>query len=109
MGKFYGKIGYAEQVETTPGVWQEKIVERNYYGDVVRDLVRSKVSENLNDNLIVENRFSIVADPYAYELFFNMRYVVWMGAKWKISAVEVQRPRLILTIGGLYNEQGTSA
>ena len=106
MGKFYGKIAYAKQVETAKGVWRDSIEERNYFGDVIKNV--SKVqnsSENLNDNLNVDNKISILADPFAYQFFSRMRYVVWLGSKWKIVSVDVQRPRLILTIGGIYNEQ----
>lgn len=103
MAKFYGVIGYAEMVETRPGVWTEQIVERNYYGDLIRNTRRLQSADKLNDDINVANEISIVADPYANENFYSMRYVEFMGAKWKISNVEVKHPRLILTIGGLYN------
>jgi hypothetical protein len=109
MGKFYGKIGYAETIETTPGVWQESITERSYFGDVLRDTSKMREGKNLNDDLTIDNRLSVVADPYAYQKFHSMRYVEWMGALWKITNIEVQRPRLILTIGGVYNEQTPGA
>jgi hypothetical protein len=107
MAKFYGEIGYAETVETVPGVWKEQITKRRYFGDVLRNVGKVRDGENLNDDLVLDNRLSIVADPFAYEKFHSMRYVEWMGALWKITSVEVQRPRLILTIGGVYNEQTT--
>nr|DAJ42767.1 MAG TPA: hypothetical protein [Caudoviricetes sp.] len=103
MAKFYGAIGYAETVETTPGVWEEQIVERYYYGDLIRNTRRLQSADQLNDNINVANEISIVADPYARDNFHWMRYVEFQGAEWKISNVEVQYPRLILTIGGLYN------
>lgn len=103
MAKFYGDIGYASTVETVPGVWDDVITKRNYYGDVIKNTSRMQSGENLNDNLSVNNTISIVADQYAFENFQNMRYVKWMGALWKITNVDVQRPRLILTIGGVYN------
>ena len=103
MAKFYGSIGYAETVETKPGVWTEQITERKYYGDITRNSRRLQTSGQLNDDINVSNEISIVADPFANQNFHLMRYVEFMGAKWKISNVEVQYPRLILTIGGLYN------
>lgn len=103
MAKFYGVIGYADTVETKPGVWTEQIVERNYYGDLIRNTRRLQSADKLNDDINVANEISIVADPYANENFYAMRYIEFMGAKWKISNVEVKYPRLILTIGGLYN------
>lgn len=103
MAKFYGPVGYAETQETAPGVWTEVISERAYRGDIIRNTRRLDGSEYLNDNVSVQNQISIVADAYAYEHFFDIRYVRWMGADWKVSSVEVQRPRLILTLGGVYN------
>ena len=102
MSKFYGAIGYAETVETSPGVWEEKIIERMYYGDVTRNTRQLQSSEHLNDDINISNEISIIADPYADNHFHAMRYVEFSGARWKVSRVEVQRPRLKLTLGGLY-------
>ena len=103
MSKWYGAIGYAETVETAPGVWMEKITERDYYGEVNRNTRKLQSTEYLNDSINVSNEISIVADPYANDHFYSMRYLVFQGAKWKIINVEVKPPRLILSIGGLYN------
>lgn len=103
MAKYYGKIGYAETAETTPGVWTEQIVERNYYGDLTRNTRRLQTADKVNDDINISNELSIIADPYAINNFHSMRYAEFMGAKWKITNVEVQRPRLILTLGGVYN------
>ena len=103
MGKFYGSIGYDETLETAPGVWGEVITERNYSGDINKISRRTQAGESINDNLTINNEFSIVADPYAYQNFHAIRYIKWMGAAWKITNIEVQRPRLILSIGGVYN------
>lgn len=103
MNKFFGAIGYAETQETEAGVWEEVIVERNYYGDVRRWARRLVSSSEINDSIDVNNELSIIADPYAYSNFSNIRYVVWMDNKWKVSNVTVEYPRLTLSIGGLYN------
>lgn len=103
MAKFYGPIGYAVTEETAPGVWEEQITERMYYGELTRNTRRLQSGEQLNDNINVANEISILADPFAYENFHQMRYVGFMGAKWKISNVEVQYPRLLLSLGGVYN------
>jgi len=105
MAKWYGVIGYAKTVETKPGVWKEQITERTYYGDLVRNTRNLQTADQLNDNINVANEISIISDPFANQNFHSMRYVEFMGAKWKITNVEVQYPRLILTIGGVYNVQ----
>ena len=105
MAKFYGKIGYANTVETKPGVYEEQIVERSYYGDLIRNTRRLQSADQVNADINISNEISIVADPYATNNFHTMRYAVFMGTKWKISNVEVSYPRLILTLGGVYNEQ----
>lgn len=103
MSKWYGKIGYAENVEYEPGNWEEEITERPYYGDTYRNTRLLQNSDGVNDNINIANQISIVADPYANQNFHKMRYVEFMGTKWKITNIEVQYPRLILTIGGQYN------
>lgn len=103
MAKFYGKIGYADSVETAPGVWEDVIEEYSYFGDVLRNARRYDASDKVNDNLSVTNSISIVADAYAHEHFYKMKYVFWSGTRWEISEVEVQPPRLVLRLGGIYN------
>lgn len=103
MAKWFGKIGYAETTETKPGVWKEQITEREYFGDLLRNSRRLQSTSTLNDNVIIANEISILADPFAYENFCAMRYATFMDTKWEISNVEVQYPRLILTLGDVYN------
>lgn len=103
MAKWYGKIGYAETVEVEPGIFIERIEERSYYGDLIRNTRSLQNSGSVNDNVNISNQLSIVSDPYAYEHFHAIRYVELMDTKWKVSNVDVAYPRLTLTIGGLYN------
>lgn len=106
MAKFFGVIGFNEgTVETNPGVWEQQVVERQYYGDLIRNSRRLQSTDQLNDDINISNEISIVADPYANANFHSMRYVEFMGAKWKITNVEVQYPRLKLALGGVWNEQ----
>lgn len=103
MAKFYGIIGYEITKETEPGIYEEHIVENTYFGDVIRNTRRLQESNKVNDNITISNQISIIADPFANNNFHAMRYIEYMGSKWKITEVEVQYPRLILTIGGVYN------
>jgi len=103
MAKFYGEIGYAESSETSPGVWENTITERLYSGDVIRSTKRWQNGDKVNDDLTINNEISIVADPFAYNNFQTMKYVKWMGVSWEVSSIEVLRPRIRLTLGGVYN------
>lgn len=103
MAKFYDVIGYGEAVETVPGVYEDRIVEKYVYGDVIRNTRRMQSGENLNNNLTVGNSISIVADAYAWKHFHNIRYIKWAGALWTVSDVEEVRPRLILRLKEVYN------
>lgn len=105
MAKFYGEIGYGESVETKPGVWTDVITEHHYYGDVLRNARGLESGDKVNNDLTVSNSISIIADAYANNHFFAMRYIKWAGAYWTVSDVEVKSPRLILRLGGLYNGQ----
>lgn len=101
--KWYGVIGFGETVETKPGVWEDKITQRTYFGDVTRNTRILQSGGQVNDNINVSNLISVVADPYANQNFHSIRYIEFMGTKWKVSSVDVQYPRLILTVGGVYN------
>lgn len=107
MAKWYGIIGYAESKETKPGVWTEHITERFYAGDIVRNTRRLQSDDQLVDNISISNALSIVSDPYANQNFHSMRYAKFMGTAWKITNVEVQSPRLLLTLGGEYYVEQT--
>lgn len=107
MAKFYGSIGYAETEETAPGVWEEVITERQYYGDILRRSSRHEQGTSLNDNINLNVQISIVADPFAYNHFSTIRYVEVYGKLWKVKEVEPQFPRLILTIGDVYNGEAS--
>jgi hypothetical protein len=104
MARFCGVIGYGDSVETTPGVWVDQITEYSYFGDVIRNSrYLQETIENLNDDLKVQNSISIVADQYANEHFFAIRYVEWAGTLWTVDSVEAQPPRLLLRLGKVYN------
>ena len=105
MAKFYGEIGYGESAETGTGtgVWEDTITEYMYYGDVVRNTRKLQDGQSVNNDLSVNNSISIVADAYANEHFFAIRYIKWAGTLWTVSEVEVQSPRLLLRLGGVYN------
>ena len=104
MAKWHGKVGYIESKETSPGVWTPTFTERNYYGDILRNTSRwTPSSDGTNDDLNVNVQISIVADPFAYQNFHNIKYVEFMGVNWSVTSVDPQRPRINLTIGGVYN------
>ena len=103
MAKSRGQIGFAKSVEDPPGVWKEKLSKKYYYIEEVRSARRLQTIDQVNDNVVLNNTFSIVADPFASKNFHSIRTIKWKGTVWKVTNVEVQYPRLILTIGGVYN------
>ncbi len=105
MARFRGEVGYGEAVETPPdsGVWKDVITEVIYTGDVIRNTRKLESGESLNNDISVGNSISIVADDYANIHFFKIKYVRWSGVNWIVTSVEVQSPRLILSLGGVYN------
>lgn len=103
MAKWSGKIGFAITIEEEPGYYEEQIIEKLYYGDIIRNNRKLQNSGDINDSINISNRIIMVSDPYANQNIYAIRYAEFMGTKWKVSDVEVQFPRLILTLGGLYN------
>lgn len=104
MAKYYGKIGFAKLVEKEGSITEEQIVEKTYYGDVIRHGMSYNPSgEKLLDDIRLTDEISIVADHFAMENSYLMRYVTYLGAKWKIASFSVAYPRIIITFGGVYN------
>lgn len=106
MPKFYDAVGYAESREGTgdrEGIMEDVVIERRYFGDVLRNTRKWESGSDILDNFRVNNQISVMADDYAYEHFYAIKYVKWMGTYWTVTNIEVQRPRLLLTIGGVYN------
>lgn len=103
MAKFFGEVGYAQSVEVRPGVWKDVITERKYYGDEVRPTRRLDEVEKVNFDISTNTSLSIMADAYANEHFFAIRYVKWAGVYWTVTSVDPMRPRLLLRLGGVYN------
>lgn len=103
MAKYYGTIGYCITEETRPGVWNPTIIERKYYGDTIKISSQISQGDSINGNITVNTQISIVADAFANENFSNMRYIEYMGALWKTTSVSVERPRLVISLGGLYD------
>lgn len=105
MGKYYGKIGYGVTKETSPGVWTKEITERSVYGEMYKNTRRFDTTEHLNDSLSLSNKISFLADPYARQNFHLIVYASYMGTLWKVVSVEEEYPRLVLTLGGVYNDE----
>ena len=104
MAKFYGNVGYIVMVQTAPGIFEEQEIVREYYGDEETVGSRWESGEKINDDFSINNQISVVADGFAYENFSQLRWVEWLGTKWKVSTIRVERPRLILSLGGVYND-----
>lgn len=107
MAKWAGVVGFRDERESQsePGVWVKEITEKHYYGDVIKNFSSLGNESEINPGLKVGNNISLISDPYARENFHKIIYITFMGIKWKAASVEVQYPRLIITLGGLYNEE----
>lgn len=103
MAKWHGVIGFCNTTETLSGIWVMEPTERYYFGDVLSRYIKTENGEGLNDNITINNKISVVADSFARNNIGYMKYVSWSGSLWEINSIEVQYPRLILTVGGLYN------
>ena len=106
--KFYDKVGFAVTEETDPvehpGMWEDTIIEKYYVGELVRNIDSNWLTnQQINDDIKISQKISIVADPFAEQNFHAIKYIWFGGTRWKVTTVEVNRPRLILTTGGLYN------
>lgn len=103
--KWYGKVGFEETVESAPGVYEHNYIEREYFGDVMSLSSRWQTTENVNDDLKINMKISIIADTFLYEQFPFIKYIEFSGHKWSVTEITPNRPRIDLVLGGLYNGQ----
>ena len=103
MSKFFGTIGFSICEETKPGVWKDSIVEKQYYGDVIKSIRNNQNSDKVNDDITISNEISIISDLFANKNYSSIRYVELNGTRWKVNQINIQYPRLVLSVGGLYN------
>ena len=104
--RYYGNVGYETSVEVADSVWEPRIVEATYYGDVIRNNTRRDSSDRINDEITVNNRISLVVKPDALSTFQTIKYVEWLGCRWNVKSIEVQFPRVLIEIGGVYTGPG---
>ena len=105
MSKWCGTIGFAVPVEYERGSWENQIIERaSYMGDIISNNWKRQTGQGVNDDINLSNQISIVADPYALSHISDIIYITHRDTKWKVTNVDdTQYPRLILTVGGVYN------
>lgn len=101
--RFHGVVGYGISTNRGNGVWTDDITERTYMGTVLSATRNLEASDKVNDDIRLQNRFSIMADAFALEHFLDMKYIAWQGKLWKVASAEAERPRIVITAGGVYN------
>ena len=102
--RYYDEIGFFKSDETRPGVYENEIASKKYYGDLITNYKRVQTSDQINDGIYISTKISILADMFAQENFHHIVYAKLMGVKWKVTEVEPASPRLILTLGDEYIE-----
>lgn len=102
--RYCGNIGYLIHVREKYEEYDTWVI-RKYKGDVLSTNKYLQQGYSINDSLVVNNRISIVADPYAYDTWDRIRYAEYMGKKLKVTSIDkdLSNKRLILTLGGVYN------
>jgi hypothetical protein len=104
MARFFGEVGYGESVEQAPGVYDDVITERTYQGDVIRNTYRVEGGgDQVNQDISLSHSIAIVADEHAIKHSMDIKYVRLEGVLWSVTSVEVRAPRLILSLGSVYN------
>lgn len=109
--KFHGKIGFINPdsyTEKKPGVYKPEVIEKSYFGEVLRHNRRNQDSGHQNDNVTLSNQISILSDMYLQENWGMIAYILWNNVRWKVSRIEVNYPRIILDLGEVYNGEKPS-
>lgn len=103
MAKYAGLVGYVTDEENPPGVWSANTTVREMRGDVLRAAFVPQGTDRVNKNITLQHRISVVGDAYSFENFYAIRWLEFMGKKWEVTMAETASPRIILTLGGIYN------
>lgn len=103
MSKFTGLVGYVTQGETAPGVWSPVDNPKKMKGDVLRQSSSSQNDNKVNSDISLNHRVSLLGDSYAFTNYYAIKWIELNGRKWEVASVELQRPRIIVTVGGLWN------
>lgn len=103
MSKFSGLVGYVTQLETSPGVWSSVENSNMMKGDVIRQSSNSQNGDKVNSDVTLSHRVSLLGDAHSFNNYYNIRWVEVDGRKWQVASVEIQRPRIIVTLGGVWN------
>lgn len=103
MAKFAGSVGYVTETETNPGVWTSTESIRSMRGDILRTASTTQGTDQINKDPVLQHRISLLGDAYAFANFYNIRWIMFKGVKWDVTLIEVNRPRIVVTLGGRYN------
>lgn len=103
--KWFGEIGYFVESNNVDGIVTDSFITQQYYGDIIKDY-KTNTSENaVNEDFELSNRISVVADPYLISHFHKIAWISFMETKFKVRSVELQYPRLIVSLGGVFREE----
>lgn len=103
MAKYAGLVGYATDVQSSPGVWSQVIAPKRMRGDIIRQSSSNQNDDKVNSDVALVHRVSLVGDAFAFDNYFKIKWVTLYGQKWEVTTIEVQRPRLIVSLGGIWN------
>lgn len=109
MSKFTGLVGFITQEESIPGVWSPIENSKKMRGDLISSSATngngSRIADSgkVNDDVSLNHRVSLLGDYYTFNNYLNIKWIQIGGRKLEVSSIELQRPRVILTVGGLWN------
>lgn len=103
MTKYAGLVGYVVQEQTAPSVWTPVETPKRMKGDIIRQSASTQNDDKVNSDITLNHRVSLIGDAYAFSSYFNIRWIEIDGHKWEVTNVEVQRPRIIVSLGGPWN------
>lgn len=69
----------------------------------LRNVQASWSQQSMNDTVRARHVLSVVTPEKSTIDFNAVVYVVWFNQKWTVTSIQYKRPRVELTLGGLYN------
>lgn len=102
--KYVGNIGFlSSNTEVTGGIATQPIISKRYFGEIITTSSRLQTQDKINPDVTINNSIAILLDGYLNNNLSNIVYVEFLNKKWSVSSIELRHPRVILSLGGLYN------
>jgi hypothetical protein len=103
MARYWGVIGINRgPVQTSPGILTPKIEEVQVSGEMRQERLNWPQA-GMREGLSARHVLSVITPEDSDIDFTEAVYISWQGRKWSVTSIQYKRPRVELSLGGIYS------